>query len=188
MDIYTFLDQHDITYQRFDHPAVFTCEESEKLRIPMPGKDTKNLFLRDKKGKRHFLVTVGHAYAPQDCPRCARKGASACRHEKQVDLKALTDALQVQQGLSFASPERLKTYLGVEPGSVTMLGLVNDTGHAVEVVIDADVWTADAVCAHPLVNTATLVISHAGLETFLKATGHEAKIIDVPSHGSLRSP
>ena len=60
MDIYAFLDQHGIAYQRFDHPAVFTCEQAQELRTPMPGKDTKNLFLRDEKGKRHFLVTVGH--------------------------------------------------------------------------------------------------------------------------------
>lgn len=172
MDIYSFLDQHDITYQRFDHPAVFTCEQANKLRtrlrssgasdgqVPMPGKDTKNLFLRDKKGKRHFLVTVGH--------------------EKQVDLKTLTEALQVQQGLSFASPERLKTHLGVEPGSVTLLGVVNDSAHAVEVIIDDAVWNADAVCAHPLVNTATLCIPHEGLVKFLAATGHEPRILSVP--------
>lgn len=158
--MYAFLDSHSIAYQRFDHPAVFTCEEALELRMPMPGKDTKNLFLRDKKGKRHFLVTVGH--------------------EKQVDLKALTDVLQVQQGLSFASPERLKERLGVEPGSVTIFGLVNDKDHRVEVIIDQAVWNADAICAHPLVNTATLVISHAGLETFLQATGHTAKVLDVP--------
>ncbi len=160
MDIYAFLDQHGITYQRFDHPAVFTCEQANELRMPMPGKDTKNLFLRDKKGKRHFLVTVGH--------------------EKQVDLKALTEVLEVQQGLSFASSERLKEYLSVEPGSVTILGLVNDKNHGVEVIIDQAVWAADAVCAHPLVNTATLVIPHTGLETFLKATGHAVKVMDVP--------
>ena len=160
MDIYSFLDSHGIAYQRFDHPAVFTCEQANELRMPMPGKDTKNLFLRDKKGKRHFLVTVGH--------------------EKQADLKALTEVLQVQQGLSFASPERLKDHLGVEPGSVTILGLLNDKDHRVELVIDTAVWNAEAVCAHPLVNTATLVLSHAGLEKFLQMTGHSPKVLDVP--------
>ncbi len=160
MDIYAFLTEHGIAYQRFDHAAVFTCEQALELRMPLPGKETKNLFLRDKKGKRHFLVTVGH--------------------EKQVDLKALTDVLQVQQGLSFASPDRLKTHLGVEPGSVTLLGLVNDAAHAVEVIIDQAVWDANAICSHPLVNTATLAIPHAGLEAFLQATGHSWKVLDVP--------
>lgn len=160
MDIYDFLQSHGIEYQRFDHPAVFTCEQASELRMPIPGKDTKNLFLRDEKGKRHFLVTVGH--------------------EKQVDIKALKKMFATQK-LSFASPERLKEHLGVEPGSVTILGLVNDSEHQVEVFIDEAVWTAEAVCCHPLVNTATLCISHAGLEAFLKATGHTPHVVDVPA-------
>ncbi len=161
MDIYSFLDDHGIPYQRFDHPAVFTCEQASELRtVPMPGKDTKNLFFRDERGKRHFLVTVGH--------------------EKQVDIKALKKIFDVQK-LSFASPDRLKTYLSVEPGSVTLLGLVNDTAHAVEVFIDEAVWNADAVCCHPLVNTATLCISHEGIEKFLQATGHAWRVVNVPA-------
>ena len=173
MDIYAFLDQHGIAYQRFDHPAVFTCEQANELRMPMPGKDTKNLFLRDEKGKRHFLVTVGH--------------------EKQVDIKAMKTLFGVHppspasagygevKKLSFASPERLKAHLGVEPGSVTLLGLINDPEHRVEVFIDEAVWNAEAICCHPLVNTATLCISHEGIEKFLRATGHEAEVIDVPA-------
>lgn len=160
MDIYSFLDSHGISYQRFDHPAVFTCEQANELRMPIPGKDTKNLFLRDEKGKRHFLVTVGH--------------------EKQVDIKTLKKVFDVQK-LSFASPDRLKTYLGVDPGSVTLLGLVNDAAHAVEVFIDEAVWSANAVCCHPLVNTATLCISHEGIEKFLRATGHEWRVVNIPS-------
>ncbi|MBI2636275.1 prolyl-tRNA synthetase associated domain-containing protein [Candidatus Peregrinibacteria bacterium] len=163
MDIYAFLESHGITYQRFNHPAVFTCEQANELRMPMPGKDTKNLFLRDEKGKRHFLVSVGH--------------------EKQVDIKALKTILDTQK-LSFASPERLKTYLGVEPGAVTLLGLINDSGHAVEIFIDEAVWNAEAICCHPLVNTATLCIPHSGMELFLSATGHTAHVVDIPK----RSP
>lgn len=134
--------------------------------MPMSGKDTKNLFLRDEKGKRHFLVTVGH--------------------EKQVDIKALKKVFDVQK-LSFASPEQLKKHLGVEPGAVTLLGLVHDPEHVVEVFIDTAVWEAEAVCCHPLVNTATLCIPHEGLVTFLKATGHEPRILDIPAV-RLRSP
>lgn len=160
MNIYAFLDNNGIAYERFDHAPVFTVEESNALRIKLPGKETKNLFLRDKKGKRHILVTVGH--------------------EKQVDLKKLAEALNVQQNLSFASPERLKEHLGVEPGSVTLLGLMHDKHHAVEFVIDKAVWDADAVAAHPLVNTATLVIPHAGMVKFLELTGHAPTIVDLP--------
>ncbi len=161
VDIYSFLQRHRIPFQRFDHEAVFTCEQAKDIRTaPMPGKDTKNLFLRDEKGKRHFLVTVGH--------------------EKRADIKALKAVFGVQK-LSFGSPERLKEHLGVDPGSVTLLGLVNDPGHRVEFFIDQALWDADAVCCHPLVNTATLCIPHAGLEKFLQATGHAATVIDVPA-------
>ncbi len=82
--------------------------------------------------------------------------------------------------LGFASAERLQKYLGVTPGSVSLLGLVNDEAHAVEFVIDRALWEADAVQAHPLVNTATMVVAHADLERFLAATGHAPRVIDVP--------
>ena len=161
MDIFAFLDRHGIAYQRFDHAAVFTCEQAKEIRTePMPGKDTKNLFLRDEKGKRHFLVVVGH--------------------EKRADIKKMKEVLDVQK-LSFGSPERLKDHLGVEPGSVTLLGLVNDPEHRVEVFIDQAVWDAEGVCCHPLVNTATLSISHAGIVRFLEATGHRVQVVDVPT-------
>ncbi|HBU09964.1 MAG TPA: aminoacyl-tRNA deacylase [Candidatus Peribacter riflensis] len=159
-DIYAFLRQNGIPFEKFEHPAVFTCEEAERLCPPMPGAHTKNLFLRDRKGTRHFLVTVGY--------------------DKQVDLKALTKVLETDK-LSFASPERLMKYLGVEPGAATLLGLVADTGHAVEFSIDEALWQAEALLCHPMVNTATLVIPHAGIERFLEATGHAPRVISVPS-------
>lgn len=158
-DIYAFLERHGIRYEKFEHPAVFTCEEAERLCPPMPGAHTKNLFLRDRKGVRHFLVTVGY--------------------DKRVDLKALTKVLETDK-LSFASPERLKKYLGVEPGAATLLGLLTDTERQVEVIIDEALWKADALLCHPLVNTATLVIPHAGIEQFLEATNHAAHVISVP--------
>ena len=158
MEIGAFLTSHGITFDRFDHKAVFTCEESKDLP-PMPGIRTKNLFLRDKNGKRAILVVVGD--------------------DKAVDLKALKAVIGSDK-LSFASPERLKELLGVEPGSVTLLGLVHDTEHAVEVFLDRPVWEADCLQCHPLVNTATVILQHAGTEAFLAATGHEARVIDVP--------
>ncbi len=155
MDIYAFLTEHGISYERFDHDAVFTCEESSKIKHDIPGKDTKNLFLRDDKGKRHFLVSVPH--------------------EKRLDPKAFA-ALVSAKSISFASAERLKKHLGVEPGSVTILGLINDAEKEVEFWIDEDLWNADRICSHPLVNTATLSIPHAGLEKFLERSGHKPHI------------
>ena len=159
MDLATFLARHRIEAQRFEHPPVRTVEESERLVPRMPGAKTKNLFLRDRKGARHFLVTVPHDLA--------------------VDLNALGAQLAAGR-LGFASTERLMKHLGIAPGSVSLLALINDSAHAVELVIDHRLWEADALHAHPLVNDATLVIPHLQLERFIAATGHAARIIQVP--------
>ena len=105
MDIEAFLREHGIDAARHEHPPVMTVEESDRLVPRLPGAKTKNLFLRDKKGARHFLVTVPHDLA--------------------VDLNALGSALGAGR-LGFASPERLAKHLGITPGSVSLLALVND--------------------------------------------------------------
>lgn len=159
-DIFAFLSEHGIPFEKFDHPAVFTCEEAERLCPPMPGTSTKNLLLRDRKGERNFLVTVGY--------------------NMSADLKGLKDLLEVDK-LSFASPERLKTLLGVEPGAVTLLGILNDKEGKVEVILDEAIWAAAALQCHPLVNMATLVIPHEGIARFLEVTRHPPRILRVPS-------
>ena len=142
-----------------------TVEESLRLVPKLPGAKTKNLFLRDKKGRRHFLVTV------------------RARQRRSI-IDALAAAIGVN-GLGFASAERLQKYLGITPGSVSLLALVNDEARAVEFVIDRALWEAEAVHAHPLVNTATMVVPHADLERFLAATGHVPRVIDVPGETAL---
>jgi Ala-tRNA(Pro) deacylase len=153
------LERLGIAHVRVDHPAVFTVEQSESVVPPMDGARTKNLFLRDKKGTRHFLLVAAH--------------------DKRVDLKRLGEQLQAK-GLMLASDERLAKFLGVTPGAVSVLALVNDTGRGVELLVDRDVWSAQAILAHPLVNTATLAIPRAGLERLLQHTGHLPQVIDVP--------
>jgi Ala-tRNA(Pro) deacylase len=160
MDIYQFLTTHGIEFERHDHPAVFTCEEAERLVPQLPAAKTKNLFVRDKKGRRHFLVVVGY--------------------EKVVDLKALSSVLGVTK-LGLASPERLKKHLGVDPGAVTILGVANDSSKDVEVIMDEKLWDSEAFRCHPLVNTSTLVISKKNLKRFLEATGHRLHILNIPS-------
>jgi len=160
MNIDDFLREHGIAAARHEHAAVMTVEESEQLVPPLPGAKTKNLFLRDKKGARHFLVTVPAA--------------------RTVDLGALGAVLATGR-LGFASPERLHKHLAITPGSVSLLALVNDTARAVEFVLDRSLWEADAVHAHPLTNTATMILAHADLEVFLRATGHVPRVIDVPA-------
>lgn len=159
-DLVAFLARHAIDVTRFEHAPVMTVEESERLMPRFPGMKTKNLFLRDRKGTRHLLVTV-----PHDLP---------------VDLDGLGAALGATR-LGFASPDRLLRHLGITPGAVSLLALVNDGSHAVEFVIDRRLWDAEAVHAHPLRNDATMVIPHAQLERFLAATGHSPNVIDVPS-------
>jgi Ala-tRNA(Pro) deacylase len=159
VDLYQFLDELGIGYRRFSHPAVLTCAEVDRLPGPIPGTPAKNIFARDRKARRHFLVVAAPEYA--------------------VDLDLLGGLLGTTK-LGFASPERLQEYLGITPGAVSLLALVNDTARRVEVVIDDALWQAPEICCHPLVNTETLVVNHAGIEKFLAATGHSPKVLNIP--------
>jgi Ala-tRNA(Pro) deacylase len=152
-----FLDAHGFSYERLEHPAVFTCAEAELHRPKAPAVSTKNLFLCDKKARRFFLVVT------------------SC--EKTVKLDTLAPQLGVAY-LRFASEENLQRILGVRRGAVTMMGLANDTGHLVELWIDAEIWTGENFLSHPLVNTATLVLSKAELERFFALTGHTLHLFE----------
>jgi len=167
MDLDRFFREHGIAAARYEHPPVMTVAESERLVPPLPGAKTKNLFLRDGKGRRHYLVTVPH--------------------DRAVDLNALGAALGAGR-LGFASAERMRTHLGIAPGSVSLLALINDNARAVEFVIDRALWNADAVQAHPLVNDATMILRHDDLVRFLAATGHRPKIVDVPAISAVTNP
>jgi len=158
-DIFQFLQQHGIAYQHFEHSPVFTCEDVEKLPA-MPGTQTKNLLLCSRKGKQYWLVIVGH--------------------DKSVDIRVLAAALGVDS-LSFASAERLQQVFGVEAGAVSLLGLLNDTECRATVIFDEPMWRVGELQCHPLMNSATLVIAHAGIEGFLRATNHVWQIMDIPA-------
>jgi Ala-tRNA(Pro) deacylase len=159
-DVVAFLESHGIRFVRHDHAPVFTCQE-ELRHVPESGAArTKNLFMRDRRGRRHLLLVT----------LCS----------KSVSIADFAESADADR-LSFASPERLMKHLGVEPGSVTLLGLVNDSAHAVELYVDADVWRAPSIHAHPLRNDATLVLSHDDVVRFLAATGHKPRIITVAS-------
>ena len=162
VDLYKILAVNDIEYERYDHPAVYTVEDVKRLVPPLPAAKTKNLFLRDHKGRRHFLVIVPA--------------------EKRVHIKALHTVVGSSR-LSFGSTNRLKKYLGVDPGAVTIFALVNDSNHEVELILDKALWKEEAFQFHPLVNTSTLVISRTNLMRFLAITGHKAETWDVPEQG-----
>lgn len=159
LPIEAFLCQHDLVYARYDHPAVFTCEEADRHVPPMDAARTKNVFLTDKKGKRHFLVVVGY--------------------EKSIDLAALGPLLDAER-LRLASAERLLAHLGVEPGAVTLLALINDKNHAVEVFLDRPIWEAASARCHPLVNTSTFAIPQEDMRRFYALTGHSPRVLDIP--------
>ncbi|HVZ21924.1 MAG TPA: prolyl-tRNA synthetase associated domain-containing protein [Vicinamibacterales bacterium] len=144
--VYAALDALAIPYRRFEHPPVFTSAEADEHWRELPGIRLKNLFLRNKKGDRHYLVIVPI--------------------EKRVDLKELVRFVDDDR-LSFGSPERLMTELGLTPGSVSPFGLLNDDDGSVRVLIDEDLKGAPGLMFHPNINTATVVISWADFERFL---------------------
>jgi Ala-tRNA(Pro) deacylase len=162
-DLYAVLDQLGIEYTKYEHEAVFTCEAALAAVPDARSVQTKNLFLRDKPGRRHFLLVT------------------SC--EKAVDIKAFAETIGAGH-LSFGSPERLQKHLGLMPGSVTVLGLINDPAHAVELYVDADVWKREWWNCHPLINTATLVLSRASIEKFLAHTGHQATVVALEARGA----
>lgn len=144
--VYEVLDELGISYTSKEHPPVFTVEEAEDVWKDIEGTHCKNLFLRDQKGKRHFLVVL--------------------KHLKKADLRSLSEQIGAGK-LSFASEKRLNKYLGLETGAVSPFGLINDQQKEVEVVLDKDLKNAELVNFHPNVNTATVTISFKDFNRFL---------------------
>ena len=140
-----------------EHPAVFTVAESSLLESQLPGGHTKNLFLKDKRGRLFLVVALGHAH---------------------IDLKSLHKNLACDR-LSFGKPELLMEVLGVPAGSVTPFALVNDAAGRVTVILDADMMRLERLNFHPLENTATTNIAREDLLEFLRASGHEPRIVAV---------
>jgi Ala-tRNA(Pro) deacylase len=155
-DLSRFLDKLGIATRTTAHAPLFTVEESQALRGEIAGAHTKNLFLKDKKDAL-FLVVA--------------------REDAAIDLKRLHEKIGASGRLSFGKPELLFETLGVTPGAVTPFGLINDRTARVAVVIDAGLIESVEVNCHPLVNTATTTIASADLLAFLRATGHEPRIV-----------
>jgi Ala-tRNA(Pro) deacylase len=164
--LFAALDSMGIVHETVSHPALFTVEQSKELRGGIPGAHTKNLFLKDKKG-RLFLVTAVE--------------------NTVVDLKRLHEIVGGSGRLSFGNPEQLMAHLGVAPGSVTAFGVVNDTAGAVTMIIDQRLADYERINCHPLVNTMTTGVSYADLLTFLHTTGHTPQVLKVgegPDHAA----
>ncbi|WP_319412334.1 prolyl-tRNA synthetase associated domain-containing protein [uncultured Cohaesibacter sp.] len=155
-ELLDFLESLEIETVTHEHAAVFTVSESHKIKQDLPGGHTKNLFLKDKKGKMVLVV---------------------CLNDTEVDLKSFHKKYDCGR-MSFGNAELLWNHLGVRPGSVTPFALINDKDtHAVNLVLDANLMRKELVNFHPLENTATTAISRDGLLRFLAATGHEPTIL-----------
>jgi Ala-tRNA(Pro) deacylase len=159
-EILEILDALNIEYKEITHDAVYTIEEMDAL-----GKDyfegakiCKNLFVRDQKGKRHFLVVL-----PE---------------EKRAPLDVIATKIGSTR-LSFASNERLMKYLKLTPGAVTPLSVINDEENAVEVVLDEELKNESKVGVHPCVNTATVLLSMNDIEKYISSCGNKIKYIKI---------
>jgi Ala-tRNA(Pro) deacylase len=176
--LFDLLDELGIKTETFRHQAVFTVEESQSIKEAIPGGHTKNLFVRDRKGKLFLIV------AEQDA---------------EIPINRIHGRIGARSRLSFASADSLREHLGVEPGSVTAFAPVNDKRNSVTVVIDEALLRHDSINCHPLTNTMTTTISREDLLRFLDHVKHPPTIArlsgDQPPvsetserHGAINEP
>src|SRR5579883_1386203 len=161
-DLFARLDALGVKHETIEHPPLFTVEDSQNLRGEIPGGHTKNIFVKDKKGRLYLLV-VGE--------------------DAVVDLKRVHEKIGGQGRVSFGSAELLEEVWGVKPGAVTPFGAINDRGRRVTVVLDAALMAHERLNFHPLVNTRTTGLASGDLVNCLRATGHEPMIVALAEAG-----
>ena len=160
-ELFARLAELGIATETVEHEAVFTVAESSRLERDLPGGHTKNLFLKDAKGKLFLVVAESHT---------------------PVDLKSLHKKIGAAR-LSFGKPDLLMEVLGVAAGSVTALAVINDDQKRVSVVVDQRLMGYERINCHPLVNTATTSLARDDLLRFMRATGHEPLIAAIDGPG-----
>ncbi len=154
-DLMARFSQLGIMTETREHPPVFTVEEARALRGQIPGGHCKNLFLKDEKGAVWLIV---------------------CLEDARIDLKAAPARIGSRR-LSFGKADLLMELLGVEPGSVTPFGLINDTSNRISVILEERMMKEPLLNYHPLSNDATTTLSSADLVTFIRSCGHEPRIV-----------
>ena len=155
-ELYQVLSELNIKFEYYEHPPAPTIEKAIKYWEDLKATHCKNIFFRNHKGNRHYLVILEHL--------------------RQLDIHDLEKRLH-QGKLTFASDQRLKKYLGVEPGSVSPFGLINDTEKHVHLFIDEKLNESERLAFHPNVNTASIVVSKSGFLKFLEYTGNSYEFI-----------
>ncbi len=156
--LFAVLDELNIDYTRYEHDAVYTIEEIKEKNLVFDGTGCKNLFLRNRKGDIHYLVVI--------------------EESKTVDLKKLSEEIG-STPLSFASEKRLYDNLGLTKGSVTPMGLINNSDKKVKLIIDNTLAKSLKIAVHPNVNTATIVLSFKDLEKFVHWCGNKFRCMDI---------
>ncbi|CTQ46136.1 prolyl-tRNA synthetase associated domain-containing protein [Roseibium aggregatum] len=158
-DLLAYFEELGIPVTTVDHEPVFTVAESGDLHDRIPGGHTKNLFVKDKKGRLFLIVAL---------------------HDAEIDLKKVHQIIGAQGRVSFGNADLLMEVLGVEPGSVTPFSLINDReAQRVTPVFDAAMMQHEVLNYHPLKNNATTAISAADLLKFASACGHTAQVLAV---------
>ncbi len=156
--VFDYLHAHDIPYEVYEHDEAPTIEIARQYWHKDGSKHCKNLFFRNHKGNRHYLVVF-------DC-------------EKEMDIHALEQRLR-QGKLSFASAERMQRWLGLQPGSVSPFGLINDEENHVHLFLDADLQHYPSLSFHPNDNRATVVISQEEFRRYLEAVGNSYEYLEM---------
>lgn len=165
-DLFAYLDQHDIAHATLKHPPVFTVAEGQDIKASLPGGHTKNLFLKDKKGRLALVSALG---------------------DTRIAVNQLHRLVDCQR-FSFGKEELLYETLGVRPGSVTAFAILNDTEHRVRFILDAALFAYEIVNFHPLENTATTAIASLDLLRFARSTGHDPVIVDFTEMRCVDAP
>ena len=156
--VFQWLDSHNIEYSWYEHPEAPTIEIAREFWRKDGSKHCKNLFFRNHKGNRHYLVVL-------DC-------------ERDLDIHDLEKRLH-QGKLSFASPQRMEKYLGLTPGSVSPFGLINDTDNHVHLFLDKNLQNEASLSFHPNDNHATVVISQEEFMRYLSIVGNSYEFIEM---------
>lgn len=158
-DIYSYLDSHNLWYEKVMHKAVYNMDELSEIYIPYPDGDAKNLFLRDEKKEHYYLITI--------------KG------DKKLDLKEFKNKYNTKR-LTFAKEEELESLLSLSKGAVTPFGLLNDENRTVEFYIDNYFYDDEKIIGiHPNVNTSTVWMYSKDLINIIKEHGNIVNIVDM---------
>jgi Ala-tRNA(Pro) deacylase len=156
--LYAILAELGISFEYHEHPPGHTIEEALKYWKDIDSTHCKNIFFRNHKGDRHYLVIM--------------------EHSRQLDIHDLEKRLR-QGKLTFASPERMNRYLGLTPGSVSLFGLIHDIDHHVHVFFDKKLQEAERLSFHPNLNTASLVITFTDMMKFLRWAGNSFEFLNL---------